>query len=281
MAGNHDMSCCILDWRRASAGAEPRLGDSERVADSDPHSMPNASDFVLASCQATLFTPVAEVSAVRLLTKLLPDWVDRFDADPMVLPLPEAVPKEVPRLMLSSRSEEWKCEIAPGCMNLIWQKTTRAAEPTSLAERYGMLIPLLAQYAAALESRVGRLAAVISRYVEHGSPARLLASHFCKEEWLQALLNRPDDFELHAHKVFLLGGRFQVNSWVRNKTGVLNLPGDEAQKPVVLAEQDFNTLAEEQATRNFATDEISAFFRAAAVGFDETLRLYYPSDARV
>jgi hypothetical protein len=135
MAGNHDMSCCILDWRRASA--EPRPGDSERVADSDPHSMPNASDFVLASCQATLFTPVAEVSAVRLLTKLLPDWVDRFDADPMVLPLPEAVPKEVPRLMLSSRSEEWKCEIAPGCMNLIWQKTTRAAEPTSLAERYG------------------------------------------------------------------------------------------------------------------------------------------------
>jgi hypothetical protein len=163
-------------------------------------------------------------------------------------------------------------------MNLIWQKTARATEPTSLVERYGILIPLLAQYADALESRVGRLAAVISRYLEHGSPARFLASHFCKEHWLRALLNRPDDFELHAHKVFLLGGRFQVNSWVRNRTGLLNLPGEEAQKLIVLAEQDFNTPAEEQATRNFATDEISAFFRAAAVGFDETLRLYYPSE---
>jgi hypothetical protein len=242
--------------------------------------MPSASDFVLASCQATLFTPVAEVSAVRLLTRLLPDWADRFDADPMVLPLPEAVPREVPRLMLQSRSEEWKCEIASGRMSVIWQKTARATEPTSLAERYGMLIPLLAQYSTALESRVGRLAAVASRYLEHGSPARFLASHFCKDPWLQAVLNRPDDFELHAHKVFLLAGRFQVNSWVRNKTGLLNLPGDEAQKPIVLAEQDLNTLAEEQATRNFAADEIAAFFRAAAVGFDETLPLYYPSDAR-
>jgi hypothetical protein len=248
--------------------------------------MPSASDFVLASCQATLFTPVADVSAARLLTKLLPDWVDRFDADPMVLPLPEAVPREVPRVMLHSRSEEWKCEIASDRMNLIWQKTARAPEPTSLAERYAALIPLLAQYSAALESRVGRLAAVTSRYLAHGSPARLLASHFCKEPWLQNVLNRPDDFELHAHKVFLLAGRFQVNSWVRNKTGLLNLPGDEAQKPIVLAEQDLNTLAEEQATRNFAADEIAAFFRAAAVGFDEMLRLYYPvthltpSDAR-
>jgi hypothetical protein len=243
--------------------------------------MPDASDFVLASCQATLFTPVAEVSAVRLLAKLLPDWVDRFDADPMVVPLPEAVPREVPRLMLRSRSEEWKCEIAAGRMSLIWQRTTRAPEPASLVERYGMLIPLLAQYSAVLESRVGRLAAAISRYVEHASPARFLASHFCNDRWLQGLLNRPDDFELHAHKVFLLGGRFQANSWVRHKTGLLNLPGEEAQKPIVLAEQDFNTLAEEQATRNFATDEIGAFFSAAALGFDETLRLYYPSDARV
>ena len=242
--------------------------------------MPSASDFVLASCQATLFTPVAEVSAVRLLTKLLPDWGDRFDADPLVLPLPEAAPREVPRLMLHSRSEEWKCEIASGRMNLIWQKTVRATEPSSLAERYGMLIPLLAQYAAALESRVGRLAAVTSRYMEHTSPARFLASHFCKEQWLPAVLNRPDDFELHAHKVFLLAGRFQVNSWVRNKTGVLSLPGDEAQRPIVLAEQDLNTLAEEQATRSFSADETAAFFRASAAGFDDALRLYYPPDGR-
>src|SRR5438046_3883751 len=110
--------------------------------------------------------------------------------------------------------------------------------------------------------------------MENSSPARCLASHLFKKHCLQSVLNRPDDFELHAHGVFLLAGRFQVNSWVRNKTGVLSLPGDEARRPIVLAEQDFNTLAEEQATRNFAADEIAAFFRASATGFDEALRLY-------
>ncbi len=55
-------------------------------------------DFRLASYQATLFTPDEEVSSVKLVKGLLPQWVERFDADPIAVPAMEGIPREVPRL---------------------------------------------------------------------------------------------------------------------------------------------------------------------------------------
>jgi hypothetical protein len=148
-----------------------------------------------------------------------------------------------------------------------------------LAEFYREATPILHEYYDFLESRIARLAAVISRYTPDPAPARFLASHFCKERWLAAPFNRPASFELHAHKTFLLAGRFQVNSWVRNKTGMISEPDQPS--PIVIVEQDFNTLAEEVETRQFSREEIAAYFEAVTPGFDETLSLYYPSAERI
>jgi hypothetical protein len=145
-----------------------------------------------------------------------------------------------------------------------------------LAEFYHEVIPILHEYFDFLEPRVARLAALISRYTPDPTPARFLASHFCKERWLAAPFNRPASFELHAHKTFLLAGRFQVNSWVRNRSGML--AGPDHPSPIVIVEQDFNTPAEELETRQFSREEIGAYFEAVAPGFDETLSLYYPPD---
>jgi hypothetical protein len=147
-----------------------------------------------------------------------------------------------------------------------------------LAEFYREVTPMLHEYCDFLDSRVARLAALISRYTPNPTPAHFLASHFCKERWLTAPFNRPASFELHAHKTFLLAGRFQVNSWVRNRTGMFAGPSHPS--PIVIVEQDLNTPAEEVETRQFSREEIAAYFQAVAPGFDETLSLYYPPDER-
>ena len=102
----------------------------------------------------------------------------------------------------------------------------------------------------------------------------LLAKHFCKDRWYKAPLNRPENFELHAHKRFTLASDFAVNSWARSKTGKLS--GDGEEKTVVLFEQDLNTLAEEAPKRDFGEVEIKKFFGAAATELDSILDLYYP-----
>jgi hypothetical protein len=105
-------------------------------------------------------------------------------------------------------------------------------------------------------------------------PGLFLARHFCKDRWDKAPLNRPENFELHAHKKFTLASGFEVNSWARSKTGKLSGDGDE--KLIVLFEQDLNTLAEEASTRNFCEAEIKKFFGAVATELDSILGLYYP-----
>lgn len=240
--------------------------------------MPTVADFKLASCQATLFTPEAVVSVAGLFVRLLPRWISRFDAEPTALPTAEGLPKELPRIILQSRSGQWRCEVAPARINVFWRQAATKGTAMELAEFYREVTPMLHEYCDFLESRVARLAAVINRYMPNPAPAQFLASHFCKERWLTAPFNRPAGFELHAHKAFLLAGRFQVNSWVRNKTGTFAEPGHES--PTVLVEQDLNTLAEEVGTRQFSREDIAAFFEVVVPGFDETLILYYPPEER-
>lgn len=238
-----------------------------------------AGDFVVGTCQATMFTPDAEVSTARVMARLLPQWLDRFDAEPAVLPLPEGIPREIPRITLNSRSKRWRCEIASGRISLVWQRSSPAEGDIGPAQVFRETTPLLLEYFDFLGERVGRLAAVLSRFAPCDTPGRQLAVHFCQERWLQAPLNRPENFELHAHKVFQMAGRYKVNSWVRNKTGNVT-EGKQSARAVVLVEQDVNTLAEEAATRAVTRGEISDFFEVVGPAFDEALQLYYPAHER-
>jgi len=242
--------------------------------------MVKSSDFALTSCQATLFTPDEEISASKLMSGLLPRWLGRFDGDPTMLPVPAGVPvpRDMPRVILQAASGAWRCEIASARINLSWRKTKRETQILPVAEFFKDATKLLNEYRDFLECRVGRLAAVLNRYVIQPSPGRFLAEHFCQDRWLRAPLNRPEGFELHAHKSFKLGGRFQVNSWVRNKTG--KLTEDDERRPIILVEQDINTLVEEVSTSAFSTDEMAAFFAAVTVEFDHILNLYYPTEGR-
>ena len=65
---------------------------------------------------------------------------------------------------------------------------------------------------------------------------------------------------------------FRINSWVRCKTAKLRADN----RPVILVEQDLNTLANEADSRRFEAGQIHAFFQMAAAEADEILRIYFP-----
>lgn len=233
-------------------------------------------DFHLASCQATLFTPDEEVSSAKLLKGLLPRWVERFDADPVSVPAVEGIPREVPRVTFRSSSEAWQCNIASARIDLFWRKPTGEILEPTVAQFFTEAVSLLNEYKEFLRARIGRMAAVLNRYAPHPSPAFFLARHFCQEQWLTTPLNRPENLELHAHKQFSLADEFHVNSWVRSKSGIL--AGGKENQPIVLVEQDLNTLAEGTETQDFSKGNIENFFSATIEEFDRILQLYYPDE---
>lgn len=234
--------------------------------------MAHAGDFSVASCQATLFTPDYELSPARFVTRFLAEWAARFDAEPTVIPLPDEVPKEIPKIILESKDRQWRCEVASARVNLFWRRQAVGVQ-IGLPEFYQTALPLLLQYRDFSSCPIRRLAAVVNRFVVDDEPARYLARHFCQERWLAAPFNRPENFELHSHKRFQLIEGITANSWVRNKTGRLR----DTNSPIVLVEQDLNTLAEET-DRNFGETEIRRFFERASTEFDTILSLYFPAD---
>jgi hypothetical protein len=125
-----------------------------------------------------------------------------------------------------------------------------------------------------VEARAPRLAAVVHRYRAIPEPARALAEQFCRAEVMgNGPLNRPENFELHAHKVFRTTFGVEVNSWVRNRSAVVFA----TQTPVVSVEQDMNTL--DDGTLDLDDGAVGTFFRGIGAELDQALALYYPDEA--
>ena len=234
------------------------------------------SDFEISVFQATIFTPDEDLSAAKVMKELYPKWSEMFDADPEVRPSLPAVPAEFPRVILRNKSNVLSLEIAAGRANFFVRKTKKDQPPITLNDSYKAAIPVLSECHRLIGCRVGRLAAVVTRFAKHENPGFFLASHFCKEKWNEAPLNRPENFELHAFKCFRLVGELRVNSWVRSKTGFFEAKNEKL--PVVLVEQDINTLAEESATCGFNVEEIDDFLQKVIPEFDLILSLYYHGD---
>lgn len=209
---------------------------------------------------------------------LYPSIADIFDAPPTVLgQLPDEAPPQMPRIMLASKAEDWKCEIAPAQISVSWRRVDPTSETRQdLVSFFARCAELLSQYAKMTGFRIGRLAGLVTRLAERDDPGIYLARHFCKDKWKQAPLNRPENLELHAHKSFAIREGLEVNSWVRVKTGKLTI-GSTA-KPIVLFEQDINSLANLLPEKAFSKTEIEQFFAVTAPELDAILRLYFPDE---
>jgi len=88
-------------------------------------------------------------------------------------------------------------------------------------------------------------------------------------------LKRPENFELHAHKVYTMSSGLNVNSWVRNKTALANDPEAGGPTPVVLVEQDLNTLTEVQHHTTFSAEDLASFLDVSTNELDEIFSAYY------
>jgi hypothetical protein len=237
------------------------------------------SRFRIVSCQGAACTPDEGFQLGVIMSKFYPNWINLFDGDPVTIPpFPIQGAIDVPRLILESKGG-WRCEIATSRISVfwVWKPESESAAPT-LEEFFKQTTDVFLDYHKITGLRFGRLAALANRLAKHENPAFFLASHFCKERmWKVAPLNRPETFELHAHKKFVFDNVFQVNSWARSKSGLLS-EGD-AQSPIVLFEQDMNTLPEDAGTKDFFDDDLRRFFGSAPKELDLVFQLYFSQES--
>jgi hypothetical protein len=232
-------------------------------------------EFTLQLVQTVVFTPEhAAFASGKAVATILASSQDRFDGEMQVLPLPAEVPPEIPPVQLRSSDGRWGLSMAPARIDSVWRILAGASPPSLLAVVSECAL-VQERYVREMRVRVGRVALIVHRVCPVENPAQALIERFCNEASRREPFNRSESFEIHNHKVYAPrreGIDYEVNSWVRCKTA--KLVADN--RPVILVEQDMNTLATELESRRFEPVQLHAFFQMAAVEADEILRKYFP-----
>lgn len=246
--------------------------------------MPKAIDFRVTRCQCSIFAPGLATNRTKALAFLLSEYGDQFDGDPITLPnFPSQVDdvtlaafEDMPSFLLKSGDGKLLLQAARNRLDIILE-----SDPIpDLTAHLTWVSSLVSAYLKKNKTDASRVACVLNKLIDSGNPSRVLADHFCKDQWLNDALKRPQDFQLHAMKRFLLPNLFEINSWIRCKAAALSRERqvriDELN--AILVEQDFNTLVENSSGTRLAKDQIRKFFLAVPGEMNKVMELYFPSE---
>lgn len=227
----------------------------------------------IRSIQASLFITNFNFSTSKILKTVLDHCSDQFDGAPTVLPLPNDAPIEIPRIVLERKDKSMKLELSPQRLNLFRIKSQdedKISPKKFLCTEVELLVKLIKD----IRADCVRMAVVLERFCPKREPAKDIAIHFSKENFMKEPLDRPSAFELHSLKKYTFLDSFEVNSWVRIKSGGVQSEG--VFSPVVIAHQDINTFVELMDTKIYNNDDVSKFFSNIFEEFDNILKLYFP-----
>ena len=234
-------------------------------------------DFQYTSVQAVVFTSVVQNATSRILAAMLENWQDLFDADPLVLPVEPVGNMGV--MLLKSKDGRYVVEIINNQFRFARARIKRD-DTVDLSEFVSISNRVIETFIEAAQATVNRVALLVTRVVDEDSPAIVLSRYFCNDPLLTGALRRPENFELHAHKTYELSGMGRINSWVRCKTAILQVPSESTptvdMQPVIVIEQDINTLAEVAPGTELSILQIHQFYEAATIEMDSIVRLYFP-----
>ncbi len=210
----------------------------------------------IQSIQATLFTPDHTFSQNKLLAFITGKWANVYDGDPISIPDQGGIPAEIPRIIGKSADNRHKAELSPARISIFDYRTT-PQDDINVDEFLRFACNFDADLLGEIPMRVGRIAVVMVRYMMCPEPAQVLIDYCCAEKWRKEALEASRSFELHSHKQYTLSDAYNINSWIRFKTGSVSLGGEAS--PIIIIEQDINTLAEEANETSYEIEQIVQF----------------------
>lgn len=224
-----------------------------------------------AQVQATIFTPGLIFSTSEILKKLINLEQNLFDGNPFVLPLPDDAPMDIPRITLENKKKTFKLEVAPNRMNFFRNKVDNE-DKVKIDEFIQTASQILTELLEKINVNCGRIAIVINRFAIKDNPAKEIVLHFCEDNFMKEPFDRPSEFEIHSLKKYTFLEKYEVNSWVRIRSGHLQYEKGII-KSVINVQQDINTIAEE--TRSYSSEEIIKFYNNIHDEFNKILKLYF------
>jgi len=226
--------------------------------------------FTTNQLQVVLWFEGYEPSAKDVVQLAASKWAHTLDGEPVLLPNAAGLPPELPRAIVPSADGHWKMQLSARRLELVWDQLLDRSV-VAPADFQGVVEScVLPFFEVDPKLRVTRIAFIVRRHLVTENPAETLATYFVRDGLRGASgpLNRPEGFELHAHKRYRPKSLPEINSWVRWRTASLT----NGLVPVIAVTQDLNT--PESRELSYSAGETRSFFRDATTEADDILKLY-------
>ncbi len=234
------------------------------------------SQFTDIKYLASVFTPIYYFDANKILAESMREFRDQCDGEPLVIPLPEGAPQDLPRVILKSKNKIWQIEFSNIRINVRADLTQNENEEINNYTFIDFAYKVFSNYKSILEIPFGRIAVVVERQINIENSGLELAKHFCKGQWINTVLNRPEKFQLNAFKRYKINDRFpEVNSWIKS-TGNVKKSYLELSRDIITVQQDLNTPQENTNESDYSLEEINEFLAIALKEMEIILKGYFP-----
>jgi hypothetical protein len=223
--------------------------------------------------QLVLYSPGIVIVDKLKIASTINEYVSGlFDGDPVIVPLPEDAPSELPGMHLRSKDERYNFLVARNRIDLFFQpKEDITFPPLGLFETFLSLFQFLQEH---VHTQFTRCAMVTTWMMELEKPsgAEYLRANYLRPD---APIKDPDELELHYLTKDTIAG-FDVNKWTRMKSARrLSEPG---QNTFVIALIDINTLSEKNYT--FDRDTLQRFLNESSQVANDTIQTHLkPAEA--
>jgi hypothetical protein len=226
--------------------------------------------FLVNPYLGTIFTPTTHILASKVLSKVLAKFGDRFDGAPTVLPIPADANVEIPRIILQSADSQWVAEVSLVRVGIRWVQMQDGQQMS--ADDFSSVFTSFVEHLTQIQAlRLGRLGFFKARYIFTHEPATLLSNFFCKDQVRAKIQAGLENFELHIHRKRKIAEKYDINEWVRFKTGLLAIPKTQ-QRKIAIVEQDINTLSEIANDVDLSVDDLRTFVKAGIIESDASFR---------
>lgn len=220
-------------------------------------------DFRIVKFLGSIFTPELNITnSLKFLNVVAELLGDKLDGSPVVLPIPQDAPANIPRLQLTSSDNKWTLGMSLERTDLHYQNPSVLDKEIIEIEDFSSIsTKFFSEFKRKMDLRVQRLAFITQRISPEKNAAYYIIDKFCKREYYEEKgrpLNNSKRFEIHSLKNYSWEG-FRLNSWVRIKSIDY---GTTDSIPVLFIENDLNTLsAAEDSEKKFSAEDIEKYFR--------------------
>jgi hypothetical protein len=212
----------------------------------------------IISFQLALFFSELDKRPDRFIKKFDAALGDVFDEMPVILPIPEDAPPEIPSVILKSSDGTYTCNIARSRIDILLKTTSIKTEASEYLDRFFDFIKI---YSAVVfgSKEVERFGFIGQYFFEDGEPVQKIQSKYFKTN-----LGKLEELNIRFNKRFSTGDLI-MNDVVEISKAEVNNEGTTEKRSGVFIHRDLNNVTTEDL---LDMDNVLSIIKANKNSFD-------------